>query len=226
MSNKLYLILTLINLFSNILSDYNLPITESIPSNGSFVFNYFSDSECKNLTNTIGFIPTKEKWINSIEKKTFSIESFKNETRILKFTDSNEILCNNEEIYKISDNLYYKCNFIENYLQSKFVFKGFSDKHCNNLNDDEYSFYLGDYCWKLKGKNSIGIQSFYGRKIKAYLFENDNCIGNFNEIDFDCNEKCFKNNINNEKIYYTCKFSKSKFILINKIILIAILLIF
>ena len=226
MSNKLYLLLTLINLFSNILSDYNLPITEPIPSNGTFVFNYFSDSECSNLTNTIGFLPNKEKWINSIEKKTYSIESFNNKTQILKFKDSNEIVCDNKECNYLSNNLYFKCNFIENYLKSKFVFKGFSDKHCNNLNDDEYSFYLGDYCWKLKGKKSIGIQSFYGRNIKAYLFENDNCIGNYKEIDFDCNEKCFKNNINNKKIYYTCKFSKSKFILINKIILIAILLIF
>ena len=228
MSNKLYLLLTLFNLFSKIYSDYDLPITEPIPSNGTFVFNYFSDSECSNLTNTIGFLPNKEKWINSIEKKTYSIESFNNKTQILKFKDSNEIVCDNKECNYISNNnLYFKCNFIENYLKSKFVFKGFSDKHCNNLNDEEYSFYLGDYCWKLKGKKSIGIQSFYGRNIKAYLFENDNCIGKFEEINFDCNEKCFENIMKNgEKINYTCKFSKSKFILINKIILFAILLIF
>ena len=227
MSKKLNLYLILIYFFSKISADYDIPISTPIPENGTFVFNYFSDRNCNNLVKTTGFLPKSKIWINAIENKNYSIESFDNSTRTLKFVDSNEIInCDNNECKYLGNDLYYRCNFIENYLKSKFEFKGFSDKHCNNLNDDDYTFYLGDYCWKLKGKGSIGVQSFYKRNIGAYLFENDNCMGTYKKIDFECNEKCFKNIIgNNEKIYYTCKFSKGKYFFINKIILFGFLLI-
>ena len=228
MSQKLnlYLIITLIYLFSKISTDYDLPIATPIPNNGTFVFNYFSDKNCSSITKTTGFLPQSKIWINAIDNKNYSIISFDNTTRNLTLNDSKEIICDNSQCYSSVDNLYYyQCNFIENYLKSKFEFKGFSDKHCNNLNDYDYTFYLGDYCWKLKGKGSIGVQSFYKRKIRAYLFESDNCLGTFKNINFECNEKCLNNMINDEKIYYTCKFSKGKYIFINKIILFGFLLI-
>ena len=219
MSNKLYLILTLINLFSNILSDYNLPITEPIPSNGTFVFNYFSDSECKNLNIFRGFIPDAGEWNNPLnENENFILVSYKNETGELiykKKTSNGEL---NEETLKCdnscqsNNSIYYTCHYIQAYNLSSYTFKGYSDSGCNNIDGKKFVYTLTDSCWNLEGEGSMTVVNFIDRLLIVDVFSTNNCKGIKSTKSFKCNEGCIKNPINEEKVHYTCKFENESFL--------------
>ena len=194
-------------------------IETPIPKNGTFIFSQFQDSKCQNLSIFRGFIPDAGEWNNPLkENENFILVSYKNETGELiykKKTSNGEL---NEETLKCDNScqsknsIYYTCHFIQAYNLSSYTFKGYSDSGCNNIDGKKFVYTLTDSCWNLEGEGSMTVVNFIDRLLIVDVFSTNNCKGTKSTKSFKCNEGCFKNPINEEKVHYTCKFENESFL--------------